>query len=53
MGEALTGLHRTCTEVRFLGSYPRADAAAGEVPASTSDAAYADAAAWLRDVRGR
>ena len=25
LGEALTGLKRICAEVRFLGSYPRAD----------------------------
>ena len=27
VGEALMGLRRICTDVRFLGSYPRADGA--------------------------
>ncbi|MDT5035636.1 MAG: prephenate dehydratase [Micromonosporaceae bacterium] len=52
MGEALQGLHRVCADVRFLGSYPRAgsdDPVAA--PPGTSDAAYADAAAWLARLR--
>jgi prephenate dehydratase len=52
MGEALQGLRRVCADVRFLGSYPRAGAerpATG--PVGTSDADFADAAAWLARVR--
>jgi prephenate dehydratase len=51
MGEALTGLRRICAEVRFLGSYPRADGAATEVRAGTTDLDFRDAQAWLARVR--
>ncbi|HEY7045308.1 MAG TPA: prephenate dehydratase [Nocardioidaceae bacterium] len=51
MGEALMGLRRTCDEVRFLGSYPRADGTPTSVSAGTSDGDFADAAAWLTRLR--
>ncbi len=60
MGEALQGLRRICADVRFLGSYPRAtpvgaDAGATpptlQAPPGTSDADYADSAAWLARLR--
>jgi len=51
MGEALMGLRRVCPVVRFLGSYPRADAAPNDVHGRTTDAAYADARAWLETLR--
>jgi prephenate dehydratase len=65
MGEALMGLRRVCADVRFLGSYPRAAgggvAGAGgaggagkpavSAPPGTSDADFADAAAWLAGIR--
>ena len=51
MGEALMGLRRVCPVVRFLGSYPRADAAPNEVHDATTEAAYADARAWLDALR--
>lgn len=47
MREALTGLRRTCREVRFLGSYPRADGRAAAVPPHADDAAYAEAQEWV------
>jgi prephenate dehydratase len=47
VAEALMGLHRTCSEVRFLGSYPRADGGATIISAATSDQAFDDARAWL------
>ncbi|HET8616373.1 MAG TPA: prephenate dehydratase [Actinomycetales bacterium] len=47
VAEALMGLHRTCSEVRFLGSYPRADAGATIVSAATSDTAFSEARTWL------
>jgi prephenate dehydratase len=52
MGEALQGLRRICADVRFLGSYPKAvpDAPA-PVPPGTSDADFADSAAWLARLR--
>jgi prephenate dehydratase len=53
MGEALQGLRRVCSEVRFLGSYPRAtkDETGGAPPPGTSDADYADSTAWLARIR--
>jgi prephenate dehydratase len=52
VGEALAALHRVCDEVRFLGSYPRADERGNrEVPETAVDAAFADAEAWLARVR--
>ncbi|SBW17543.1 prephenate dehydratase [Protofrankia symbiont of Coriaria ruscifolia] len=53
VGEALSALHRLCAEVRFLGSYPRADGRAGVVRPSTSDDAFRDAAVWLSGLRGQ
>ncbi len=54
MGEALMGLRRVASEVRFLGSYPRA-AQPGEhpvpPPVGTSDRDFADARAWLDRLR--
>jgi prephenate dehydratase len=51
MGEALMGLRRVCPVVRFLGSYPRADAAANDIRSNTSAAAYSDARDWLDQLR--
>ncbi len=61
VGEALMGLRRTCSDVRFLGSYPMADAAgpgadpgqlaAERALAERSDASFTDAASWLDRIR--
>jgi prephenate dehydratase len=51
VGEALIGLRRVCTDVRFAGSYPRADGGKTQVRRGTSDAEFADAAAWLARLR--
>lgn len=51
VGEALMGLRRACSDVRFLGSYPRADGAVTTIDPGTSDSDFADAAGWLRDLR--
>jgi prephenate dehydratase len=51
MAEALVGLHRFSPLVRFLGSYPRADAAATQLDPQTTDEAFAAARAWLEAVR--
>jgi prephenate dehydratase len=52
VGEALAALHRVCDDVRFLGSYPRADGRENRpVRAGSSDAAFAEAEGWLARVR--
>jgi prephenate dehydratase len=51
VGEALMGLRRVCAEVKFLGSYPRHDGGPTHVRAGTSDAEFAQAAAWLSRLR--
>jgi prephenate dehydratase len=52
VGDALAALHRLCADLRFLGSYPRADAQPGKpVEQHAADAAYADADAWLAQIR--
>jgi prephenate dehydratase len=52
VGEALAALHRVCEDVRFLGSYPRADGRASRpVPDEAADAAFADAREWLARLR--
>ncbi|MER5349637.1 prephenate dehydratase [Kitasatospora sp. NPDC002551] len=48
VGEAVMGLKRICPQVRFLGSYPRADRRASEHQRpGTSDADFGAAADWL------
>jgi prephenate dehydratase len=51
VGEALMGLRRVCRDVRFLGSYARCDGGATQVRPGTSDAEFAEAAAWLGRLR--
>jgi prephenate dehydratase len=51
VGEALMGLRRVCADVRFLGSYPRCDGGSTQVRPGTSDAEFAQAAAWLSRLR--
>lgn len=55
VGEALMGLHRICKEVRFLGSYPRADAGTDPSPLvprnSTTNADFHEAEQWLARIR--
>ena len=51
VAEALAAIRRECADVRFLGSYPRAD---GVVPAErpgTSDLDFTDAHAWVERIR--
>jgi prephenate dehydratase len=53
VGEALAALHRVSDDVRFLGSYARADGRENKpVPGTAGDAAFAEAAAWLERIRG-
>jgi prephenate dehydratase len=52
VGEALAALHRVCDDVRFLGSYARADGRENRaVPDRAADGAFAEAATWLERVR--
>jgi prephenate dehydratase len=51
VGQALAALHRVCSEVRFLGSYQRADGAPVQIGASVSDEAFSAADEWLARMR--
>ncbi|NLF06348.1 MAG: prephenate dehydratase [Actinomycetales bacterium] len=51
VGEALMGLHRRCPYVRFLGSYPRADAVEPTVHPGTTDGEFTEAREWLARLR--
>jgi prephenate dehydratase len=51
VGEAISGLHRVSADVRFLGSYPRADRRAPQIRRGTGDDDFAEAAEWLRRIR--
>ena len=51
VGETLMGLQRVCAQVRFLGSYPRADGIEAHVLGGTSDVDFLGARAWLRGLR--
>jgi prephenate dehydratase len=52
VGDALAALHRRCLELRFLGSYPKAEPAPPAVAAGAghTDAAYTAAAEWVSGV---
>ncbi|TFV53785.1 prephenate dehydratase [Blastococcus sp. TF02A-35] len=52
VGEALSALHRLSDDVRFLGSYPRADGRENRpVPGEATDAAFTEAEGWLSRLR--
>lgn len=51
--EALVGLRRTTRDLRFFGSYPRADGRVPPVPVHADDTAYAEASAWVLALGGR
>jgi prephenate dehydratase len=48
VAEALAALRRECADVRFLGSYPRADGVAATERPGTSDLDFTDAHAWVQ-----
>jgi prephenate dehydratase len=52
IGEAVMGLRRRCPYVRFLGSYPRADAVPPTVHVGTADGDFVSARRWLEALRG-
>ncbi|RCW47319.1 prephenate dehydratase [Halopolyspora algeriensis] len=51
IGDALTGLRRRCEEVRFLGSYPKADRSPASVRPAASEQAFRKSMEWLAEVR--
>jgi prephenate dehydratase len=51
VGDVLKALHRLCADVRFLGSYPRADRTAPSVRRGTSDGEFGEADRWLANLR--
>jgi len=51
LGEAMTGLHRVCSAIRYLGSYPRHDGAAPQTKAWTENTEFLAANEWLERVR--
>lgn len=50
---ALSGLHRLCPELRFLGSYPAALGSQPFVDRHNSDAAFSQARDWVQSLRER
>jgi prephenate dehydratase len=53
VGEAVSALHRICADVRFLGSYPRADKVAATIRGAVTDESFAEASQWLARLRDR
>ena len=51
VGETLMGLRRVCAEVRFLGSYPRADGTPTPPRVGTAEADFVAAREWLTLLR--
>jgi prephenate dehydratase len=51
VAETLAAIRRECADVRFLGSYPRADGVAANERPGTSDIDFADAHAWVERIR--
>jgi prephenate dehydratase len=51
VGEALSALRRICADVRFLGSYARADGTETDVRRGTNENDFDDAAEWLQRLR--
>jgi prephenate dehydratase len=51
VGDALTGLRRICEDVRYLGSYPRADKVPPTTTKATTDESFSAADNWLAEVR--
>jgi prephenate dehydratase len=51
IGDALAALHRRCSSVRFLGSYPKASGPPQPATAGTTEKDFTDANAWLAAVR--
>ena len=52
VAETLMGLKRVCAQVRYLGSYARADGRRATPVVGTSDRDFESARRWLDDLRG-
>ncbi len=53
VADALKGLHRISPNLRFLGSYARADKRRHDPARRTSDEAFQEADSWLRGLLGK
>jgi prephenate dehydratase len=53
VGDAIAAIHRICADVRFLGSYPRADGTQEPVPIGRADKDFKAASEWLASIRER
>ena len=51
VAETLAAIRRECADVRFLGSYPRADGVAATQRPGTTDLDFSDAHAWVEHIR--
>ena len=51
IGDALAALHRRCTDVRFLGSHPRADGVRATVGDGAGNDVFTGAVDWVAAVR--
>jgi prephenate dehydratase len=51
IADALAALHRVCSAVRYLGSYPRQEGEQSALPAGARDADFAAASSWLAGLR--
>ncbi len=51
VADALRGLHRVSPDMKFLGSYPRADQQPPLIRPYNSDAAFDNAAAWVDSLK--
>jgi prephenate dehydratase len=51
VGDAIAALHRTCADVRYLGSYRRKDGHQAPIPTGRTDPEFGAAASWLRTIR--
>lgn len=47
---ALQGIYRTCEDVRFLGSYRRADGAGNQISLNTTDSDFQVARQWVEKI---
>jgi prephenate dehydratase len=51
VGDALAALHRRSDDLRFLGSYPKADRTCSTVQQGNTDVDFSAARAWLEQIR--